>query len=147
MFPKADGQNGNPEDVPYIKRPERDRPTPFPAVKAIVIAKCDSLWPQMVSAVNEEHAIRRKLVREKDVTSPARDYSFSNCLAITNLTLHSAQKINHVILSAVSSLASSEFTESKAPYTRPAVGVLRLRGTFAPRSFLIAQDDKFNFIY
>jgi hypothetical protein len=62
MFPQPDRQKRNPEDVPYIKRPESDRSPPFPAVKAVVIAKRDALWPKMVSAVNDEHATRRKLV-------------------------------------------------------------------------------------
>jgi hypothetical protein len=83
MFPQPDGQNGNPEDVAYIKRSERDRPPPFPAVKAVVIAKCDSLRPKMVSAVNEKHAPAGYSFR-KAGTSTARDYSFSNCRAITN---------------------------------------------------------------
>jgi hypothetical protein len=56
MFPQPDGQNGNPENMPDIQRAERDRSPPFPAVKTIVIAKCHSLRPKMVSAMNDEHA-------------------------------------------------------------------------------------------
>ena len=54
-FPKADRQNGDPEDVPHIEGPDGDGPARRFAPEAIVIAKCHSLWPETVGAAYEEH--------------------------------------------------------------------------------------------
>ena len=54
-FPKAHRQNWDPEDVPHVEGPDGDGPPRRMTSKAIVIAKGNSLWPEMVGAANEEH--------------------------------------------------------------------------------------------
>jgi hypothetical protein len=55
MLPQTDGQNRNPENVPNIESPNCHSPACLPACKAVVVAKSDSLGPEVVGAVNNEH--------------------------------------------------------------------------------------------
>jgi len=52
MLPQTDGQNRNPENVPYIESPNRHSPACLAACKAVVVAKSDSLGPEVVGTVN-----------------------------------------------------------------------------------------------
>jgi hypothetical protein len=61
MFPIARGQDWDPEDVSHIERPDGDGSAWRLAGKAVVIAKRNPLWPEMVGAVNYEHGARQKL--------------------------------------------------------------------------------------
>jgi len=61
MFPIAHGQDWDPEDVSYIEGPDGDGSTWRLAGKAVVIAKRNPLWPEMVGAVNNEHGLRQTL--------------------------------------------------------------------------------------
>lgn len=55
MFPKTDGENWNPENVSKVECPDRHRPACLPARKAVVVAKRDSLGPEAVGTMNDEH--------------------------------------------------------------------------------------------
>lgn len=58
-FPKAHRQNRDPVEVPHIEGPDGDGSTRRLAPKAEVIAKRNSLWPEVVGTANEEHGARR----------------------------------------------------------------------------------------
>jgi hypothetical protein len=62
-FPKAHRQNWDPEDVPHVEGPDGDGPSRRLTSKAIVIAKGNSLWPEMVGAANEEHGASSETVQ------------------------------------------------------------------------------------
>ena len=57
MFPKTDGQDRNPENVPNVECPDRHCPACLPARKAVVVAKRDSLGPEVVGTMNDEHVV------------------------------------------------------------------------------------------
>ena len=61
--PETDGQNGNPEDVSDVEGANRDGAPRSIARHAVVIAKGDPLWPEMVGAVNQEHGDSPKNVQ------------------------------------------------------------------------------------
>jgi hypothetical protein len=62
-LPKTHRQNWDPEDVPHVEGPDGDGPSRRLTSKAIVVAKGDSLWPEMVRAVNEEHGASSAIVQ------------------------------------------------------------------------------------
>src|ERR1035437_7213148 len=55
VLPKAHRQDRDPEDVPHIEGPDGDGAARRAARKAVVIAKRNLLWPEMVGAVNDKH--------------------------------------------------------------------------------------------
>jgi len=55
MFPKADWENRDPEDVPDIESPNGDGSASGAAREAVIVTKGDALRPEMVGAVNDEH--------------------------------------------------------------------------------------------
>jgi hypothetical protein len=55
-FPKAYRQNRYPEEVLHIEGPDRNGSTRRLAPKAVVIAKRNSLRPEVVGATNDEHS-------------------------------------------------------------------------------------------
>jgi|GEM_PF-6002307 len=57
-FPKAHRQNRDPEKVPHIEGSDGNGSTRRLAPKAVVIAKGDSLRPEMVGTANDEHEAR-----------------------------------------------------------------------------------------
>jgi hypothetical protein len=59
VFPQAHGHERDPEDVHHIERPDGDGSARRLAAEAVVIAKCNSLWPEMVGAVDKKHVIPR----------------------------------------------------------------------------------------
>ncbi|HET7890455.1 MAG TPA: hypothetical protein VFL34_02980 [Candidatus Sulfotelmatobacter sp.] len=56
--PKAHGQDGDPEDVPYIEGPDGNGSTRRLAAKTVVIAKGNALRPKVIGTANEEHGAR-----------------------------------------------------------------------------------------
>jgi hypothetical protein len=57
-FPKAHRQNRDPEEVSHIEGPDGDGSTRRLAPKAVVIAKRNSLRPEMIGTANDEHGAR-----------------------------------------------------------------------------------------
>ena len=55
VLPTADGQDRDPEDVSDIEGSNGDGAPGRLTRQAIVIAKCNRLWPEMVGAVDDEH--------------------------------------------------------------------------------------------
>jgi hypothetical protein len=52
VFPETDRQNGNPVDVPHVEGPDGDRSPRLLAREAVVIAKRDQFWPEVVGATH-----------------------------------------------------------------------------------------------
>lgn len=57
-FPKAHRQNRDPEEVSHIEGPDGNGSTRRLAPKAVVIAKRNSLRPEVVGTANDEHVVR-----------------------------------------------------------------------------------------
>jgi len=79
-LPKPDGQNGNPKDVAHVESANLRGPTGFSAPKAVVVAKRNSSWPEMMDTVDYDHdshspdsTVRRQQIALQDV--PQRVYA------------------------------------------------------------------------
>jgi hypothetical protein len=57
-FPKAHWQDGDPVHMAHIEGADCDGPTRRLAAKAVVVAKCNSLGPEVIGTANEEHGAR-----------------------------------------------------------------------------------------
>jgi hypothetical protein len=55
MSPESNGKKRNSENVPHVERAHRYCAPLVAASHAVVIAKCNPLRPEMVSAPNNEH--------------------------------------------------------------------------------------------